>query len=119
VPGDHTCGREVDGLLTRSALPIYRHARDALGPAGGQHRGPADVDGLLAGLGYTTPDHVVDDRRVDTGALGQTVENLSGQVARMHSGQTAVALADRRPDRLDDDGFSHDLLLSLHHQKSP
>ena len=44
---------------------------------------------------------------IDAGALGQAVEHLRGQLAGMHTRQAAVALADRRPHGLDDDGFSH------------
>ncbi|BCI86306.1 hypothetical protein NIIDMKKI_15120 [Mycobacterium kansasii] len=39
--------------------------------------------------------------------MHQTVEDLRGQVGRVHSGQPAVALADRGTYSLDDDGFSH------------
>ena len=108
VPGDHAGRGEVNGLLAGSALPVDGHAGDALGPARGQHRGAADVERLLAGLHDTAPDDVVDDLRIDACALGQAVEHLRGQLAGMHTGQPAVALADRRPHGLDDDGFSHD-----------
>src|SRR3712207_7044097 len=50
---------EVYGLLARSALPVDRHAGHRLGPAGGQQRGAADVEGLFPGLHDAAPDHVV------------------------------------------------------------
>src|ERR1700758_2346326 len=109
----HDAGRgEVDGLLTGPALPVDGHARDALRPARRQHRGAADVERLLAGLHDAAPDDIVHDRGVDTGALAEAVEYLCRQLARVHPGQAAVALADRRPYRFDDNGFRHELLLS-------
>ena len=66
-----------------------------------------DVERLLAGLHDAAPDDVVDDLGVDAGALDQAVEHLRRQLAGMHTRQAAVALADRRPHRLDDYGFSH------------
>ena len=112
VPGDHTGSGEVHRLLTRPALPVHGHARYRLRPARGQHGRARDVECLLAGLHDTAPDDVVDERGVDTRALHQAVEHLGGQLARVHPRQTAVALADGRPDGLDDHGFSHELLLS-------
>ncbi len=95
MPGHHTGSREVDRLLARTALAVDGHARDALGPARRQQRGAADVERLLARLHDAAPDDVVDDAGVDTGALGQAVENLGGQLGGVHARQTAVALADR------------------------
>ncbi|GAB4697760.1 hypothetical protein MOKP118_11840 [Mycobacterium avium subsp. hominissuis] len=95
VPGDHARRREVDGLLARPALPVDGHARHGLGPAGGQQRGAADVEGLFAGLHDAAPDDVVDDARVDAGLVDQAVEHLRGKLGRMHPRQPAVALADR------------------------
>ena len=95
MPGDHAGRGEVDGLLARPALAVDGHARDGLRPAGGQQRGAADVEGLLAGLHDAAPDDVVDDLGVDAGLVDQPVEDLRGQIGRVHPGQSAVALPDR------------------------
>ena len=49
--------------------------------------------------------------KVDTGALHQSVEHLGRQLRRVYTRQGAIAPSDGRPDRLDDDCFSHGLLL--------
>ena len=95
MPGHHTGGGEVDRLLARTALAVDGHTRDALRPAGGQQRGAADVERLLAGLHDAAPDHVVDDAGVDAGALGKPVEDLRRKFGRVHTRKPAVALADR------------------------
>ena len=95
MPGDHAGGGEVYRLLARPALTVDGHTGDGLRPAGGQHRGAGDVEGLFAGLHDAAPDDVVDDLRVDAGLVDQSVEHLRGQVGRVHPGQPAVALADR------------------------
>ncbi len=111
VAGHHTGGGEVHGLLAGAALAVDRHTGHRLGPAGGQHRGAGDVEGLLAGLHDTAPDDVVDDPGIDPGALGQAVEHLRRQLGGVHTGQSAVALADWRPYSFDNYRFSHGLLL--------
>jgi len=95
MAGHHTGRGEVDGLLAGPALPVNRHAGNAFRPSRRQQRRARDVHGLLAGLHDAAPDHVVDDLRVDPGALHQRVEHLRGQVRGMHTRQPAVALADR------------------------
>ena len=45
--------------------------------------------------------------RVDAGARGQRLEHLTGQVHRVNTGQTTVALADRRPYRRHDYCIPH------------
>ena len=104
----HSRGSEVHRLLAGSALAVDRHTGNALGPASRKHRGAGDIERLLAGLHDTAPDDVVDDPWVDACALGKAVEHLCGQLAGVNTRQSAVALADRRPHGLDDDGFSHD-----------
>jgi hypothetical protein len=107
VPCHHAGRGEMYGLLARPALAVHGHARDGLGPAGRQHRGTGDVDGLLTGLADTAPDDVFDDSGVDAGPVDQAVEYLRGQFGRVHPGQSAIALPDRCANCLDDDGFSH------------
>ena len=49
-------------------------------------RGTCDVDGLLTGLADAAPDDVVDNSGVDAGLVDQSVENLRGQIGRVHPG---------------------------------
>jgi hypothetical protein len=67
--------RDIDSTPPATTT-VHGHTGDAFGPARRQHRGAADVEGLLAGLHDTSPDDVVDDRRVDACALGKAVEHL-------------------------------------------
>ena len=70
------------------------------------------VDALVAQRrGHVSEAVNVDERRVDARALHQTVEHLGRQLRRVHTRQRTVALANGRPDRLDNDRFSHELLL--------
>jgi hypothetical protein len=103
----HRVHGEVESLLAGTARPVDRGPGDALGPAGGQDGVAPDIAGLVTDLGNAAPDHVVDDRRVDTGAFQQFIEHDCGQVGWMYAGQPAVALPDRGPYRLDDDCLTH------------
>ena len=95
-------GREVHGLLGRSALPIDRRARDVLGQARGQPRGAGDVAGLRADRVEAAHHHVVDGTRIDAGALDQRLERVAPEIGGMHLAETAAPLAHRGPDRVDD-----------------
>ncbi len=95
MTGDHAGGGEVDRLLAGPTLTVDGDTGNRLRPAGGQQRGARDVEGLLTGLHDASPDHVVDDLRVDAGLLDESVEHLSGQVGGVDAGQPAVAFADR------------------------
>ncbi len=103
MPGDHTGGSEVHGLLRRAALPVDRHPDHVLGPAGRQRGVAGDVDRLLAGLGHAAPDDVVHQGGVEVVARDQGVQDVRRQVDRMDTGQTAVPPADRCADGVDDD----------------
>ncbi|KLL95356.1 hypothetical protein NJ76_27415 [Rhodococcus sp. IITR03] len=48
---------------------------------------------------------------IDTRALGECLQDVRRQIRRMLARQSPVALADRRADGLDDDCFTHVLLL--------
>ena len=78
-----------------------------LRPPGGEHGVAADIAGLVADLRDAAPYDVIDDGGVDARALHQGGENEGGQVGGMHLRQPAVALADRRANRFDDDRFTH------------
>ena len=110
VAGHHAGGGEADRLLRGAALPVEGDAGDRLGPARAEHRVPGDVERLLADLANAAPDHVLDYGRVDPGPFGQGGQHMRGQVGRVHAGQAPIALADRRPDCLDDDCVPHVIL---------
>ena len=59
------------GVQRRAAQPVHRHRRHRDRQAGQQHRHPADVAVVLAGLVGTAPDHVPDHGRVQRRCLGQ------------------------------------------------
>ena len=78
-------------------------------PVGGEHGVAGDVGALLADLGDAADDHVVDGRR-DAAALGEAVEGLRQQLLGVDVRERALAglaLAARRPDRVEDVGFGH------------
>ncbi len=50
-------------------------------------------------------DDVVDPLGIDAGAVDQGLQRVGQQVGRVPVGQGALALADRRADGVDDDGF--------------
>ena len=65
----------------------------------------------------THPDDVVDQARVDAGALRQRPQHVRRQVDGVDAGQSTVALADRGPDGLDDHRVTH--LCSPHRSPLP
>ncbi len=103
----HRLHGEIQRLLARSAGAVDGGAGDGFRPPRGEDRVAADVARLVADLRYAAPDDVVDDFRVDTRTLHQRGEDEGGQVGGVHLGQSAVALADRRPDRFDNYRFTH------------
>jgi len=76
VASDQPRRGEVNRLLRGTALPVDRDACDRLRPSGREHSGPGDVVGLLTDLADTSPDHVIDDSRVQPGALGKLPEEV-------------------------------------------
>ncbi len=46
--------------------------------------------------------------RVEAGPLDQPALGGAEDLGRVQAGQAAIALADRGPDRFDDDGVAHD-----------
>ena len=82
------------------------------GQPGGEHGAAADVERLVAHLRDAAPEHVVDDGRVDARALGQRLQDVAGEVDRVHGGQRAPSPPDGRADGFDDDGIAHGGLLA-------
>jgi len=60
-----------------------------------------------AHLSYTAPDHVVDQSRVEAGALGERAQDYGAEAGGMYAGQASVALAERGTHCLDDDCVAH------------
>src|SRR3954447_20730969 len=76
---DHP-GGDVDRLQPRGAEPVHRAAGDRVGQPGEQGGHAGDVAVVLAGLVGVAEVDVVDQRRVDFGALNDGLEDQRGQV---------------------------------------
>ena len=74
--------RGVDGLEPGAAQPIDGLAADLDREAGEQQRHARDVAVVLAGLVGAAEDHVLDERRVDAGALDDGAQDERGEVVR-------------------------------------
>ena len=111
--GHHGLRREVQRLLGRPALAVDRDAGHLLGKSGGEPARPGDVAGLGADGVDATEEHVLDRGRVDVGALDQRLQHVGAEVGRVHVGQTAAALADGRPDGVDDEYASVIALVTI------
>src|SRR5205807_1345225 len=105
---------EVNRLLRRAALAVNRRTRNRLGPAGAEHSVATDIEALLADLADHAPDDVVDDSRVDTRALGESTQDVGGQVHRVDVLVSAVAATHGCPNSIDDDGVTHGGFPSAH-----
>ena len=78
-----------------------------LGEAGGKRGVAADVHGLVADLHDAAHDHVLDERRVDPGALDERVKRVRGQIDGVGVLELAVAPPERGADGVDDDCGGH------------
>ena len=61
---------------------------------------------LLAGLGDAAADHVVDPFGIDARAVEERLQGESEEVGGVPPAQSTFALAERRSNDVDDDGFS-------------
>jgi hypothetical protein len=95
----------VSCLLTGSALAIDSYSRYGFWEPGCESRIATDVEGLLAHLRDTTPDHVVNDGRVDAGALYEALENHGGEIDGIDSAENSLL---RLPDTDGRSDCSHD-----------
>ena len=96
-------GRRVEVRLhRRAALAVDGRPGHRLRPAGDHRHHPADVPALLADLGHAAELDVLDLARIDILAREQAVQHLSGELVAADRGQRPVLLADRRPNRVDD-----------------
>ncbi len=106
-PGlDHVVD-QVGGLLSRTALRVHGRRAGGLGEPGVQPGASDHVVGLLAGLGDDAADDLLDELGVDAGTLEHLALDEPEQLARVHAGEAATALAERGADSVDDHGVSH------------
>ena len=82
------------------------------GKSGQQQRHPGDVPVVLAGLVGAAEDDVLDERRVQAGAIDDGAQDGGREVVRPDAGQRPAVPADRRSDGLDDPGLADGSLLS-------
>jgi hypothetical protein len=89
-------------------LPHCRGHR--LGQPGRERRPAGRVHGLLADLVDGATDDVIDRGGVHAGAVDQRTQRVREQLDGVLPVERAarLPLADRRPDRIDDDRVSHD-----------
>src|SRR3954471_4235308 len=73
-----------------------------VGQSGDQPGRTRDVSGLRADRVAAAHDDVVDGSRVDAGAVDQRLQHVAAEVGRVHAGERAAALADRRTYGVDD-----------------
>jgi hypothetical protein len=66
-----------------------------------------DVERLLADLVHAAGDHVVDELRVDAGALRQPGQDQTQEVGRVHTLQAALTPSNGGADGVDDNCFTH------------
>ena len=78
-------------LLARTALAINGGGRDAFREPGGQHGVPPNVEALLADLGDTAPEHVINDCRIDASLRDDRAQWDGSKVNSVQIGQRALA----------------------------
>ena len=98
--------RGVDRLEARAAQPVDGQAADLDREVGQQQRHPGDVAVVLAGLVGAAEDDVLDEGRVDAGAVDDGAQHGGGEVVRPDARERAAVAADRRADGLDDPGLA-------------
>jgi hypothetical protein len=84
-------------------LGVDGGARDLDRQPGGQPRSACDVEGLLARLRDAPRHDLPHLARIDAGPLHRLTLHGAEQLGRVHGGEAAVALAERRAHRLDHD----------------
>ena len=98
--------RGVDRLEPRPAQPVDRQPAHLDREVGEQQGHPRDVAVVLAGLVGAAQDHVLDERRVDAGAVDDRAQDDGREVVRADARERAAVAADRRADGLDDPGLA-------------
>ena len=109
--------RGGERVESRTAQPVDDRARDVVGPAGPDRRGPRDVTALFLRAGADAEDHLVDVHalRGQAVALVQRLHQLPDELVRRHRGQRAAVAAHPpagRANHVVDIGIQHLASLS-------
>ncbi len=97
-----------DRVHARSAQPVHRRPRHGSGQPGQQQRHARDVAIVLARLIGAAVDDVVDRRPVDPRiALDERTDRNGRQVIGADSRERAAVAAERRADRVAEEGIGH------------
>jgi hypothetical protein len=99
--------RRIDGLEAGAAQAIDRLAADLDREARQQRRHSGDIAVVLAGLVRAAEDDVLDEHRIEAGAVHHRPEHEGGKVVGSDARQRTAVAPDRRPDRLDDPGLTN------------
>ena len=75
-------GRRVDRLEPRAAQPVDGQPADLDREVGEEQRHPGDVAVVLAGLVRAAEDDVLDERRVEAGAVDDRAQDGGGEIVR-------------------------------------
>ena len=110
--GDQT-GDQMVRLLGRTALAVHGGCAGLPRKSGVQPGRARDVVGLSAGLGDAAADHLLDQQRVDSRPVENSLLCSSEDLGGVQTGEPTSALADRCTDSLDDYWCAHSGLLSL------
>jgi len=110
-PRDDALGGEVRGLLGGAALTVDGGADRRFREPGGEGGVAAHVDCLVPHLHDAAHDHVLDQLRVEAGALDQSVQRERGEINGVDVLERAVPPPLRGADGVDDDGRGHGSLL--------
>jgi hypothetical protein len=106
-PTGDQAGGEVRRLLRRTALRVDRGVRHREGQAGGEPRGPADVEGLLADLAHTARDDLADQLGIDPGSFDDRLLDGSQEVGGVDAGQATPSATHGGADGFDDHDVRH------------
>jgi len=97
----------VGALLTGAALRVDHRTGGVLGQPRVQPGPPDHPVGLLAGLSDDTADDLLDEIRVDSGALEHLTLRETEESGGVHAGEPALPLAEWGADGIDDHGGAH------------
>src|SRR5690606_32798336 len=104
-PNRVECG--VDRLEAGATQAVHGLAGHLDREAGKEGRHPRHVAVVLARLVRTAEARIVDQRRVDPGAVDEGAERRRRQIVRAYRGQRTAVPADRGAHRIDDPSFHH------------
>ena len=108
VAGGNLLGSEVNCLLAGAAHAVERDGGHFDRKARQQHRQPADVGALLAGLADAAGDDVLDLGGRDLGPFAQASQRAGQDRVGPNVAIRATLTAKRRSHRFDDNGLGHD-----------